>query len=228
MKTPYLTLFLTASILAFSASEASATQFSNAKVGTCYFYQGDQLSLSQRCAIQPLEQEKAPSKTLFWEDNVRTEIKVNSPSDITVDGEEAEAYSQKGRKCYRILKNEKSICFAIDDRESFLLNYGCGTGGCRVLSLMITNVRRNSHKLNGKILNSASFFSFTKTAVKANWGDTRHVGYVYASCRTNEIGYGDKIKGGPNPNSWHKLFGDDRDYTTVMAGRIHYFNALCK
>jgi hypothetical protein len=191
--------------------------------GICEFHEGGKLKLQQSCAI--VFNSDTQSVTLFWEDDVKTYIKTSSPS---VDDAAAEKIQDGDRTCYQINENSNRVCYETSRKKTVRIVHGCGTG-CRVDALLITSVRQNSHKLNGKSLNTASFymrtgqFLYDEQKKRISEGG---ITYAYASCSAKTLGFSQKQ--GKAPETFQKLSGDDFDYTTAAAGRGYYFDALCK
>jgi hypothetical protein len=189
--------------------------------GICEFHEGGKLKLKQSCAI--VSSTETQLVTLFWEDNAKTYIKTSSPS---VDNAAAEKSQDGDRTCYQINENSNRVCYKISRKEPVRLDYGCGVDCGRVHDLLITDIRRASHKLNGKTLNTAVFFSRVNGVGKFSNLSSQDIVYVYASCSTKELGFSTEYK--KAPKSFQQLSGDQMDYTTALSGRGYRFDALCK
>jgi hypothetical protein len=211
------------------ADNSSSTTSSAEKIdalpflpGTCKFYEDSKLKAEQNCAIFS----KAGSQitTLFWEDNVKTKIDTVSSS---VDSLAARNIQDGDWSCYQIQENGKRICYKTSQQKPRYLNHVIGLG-TKAQNLLIGNVRRNSHKLNGKSLNTASLYrrigdNFGGKYEKISDGG---ITYIYASCSARTLGFSSEY--GKAPRTFDDVPTDDTRYS-IYRGKIgHYFDLLCE
>lgn len=224
-----LLLTFTTLVMLSAFSRAANANPGSDRAGICEFYTGDSLQLRQRCAIRQGGGTGSLFAILNWEDGVKTQVDQkwvvkDNGYVTTVDGESAiKEPKKKNSNCYRITKNDRQVCFQADTKEPIRIIHGCGTG-CAVNSIMITNVRRNSHKLNGKKINTSTFFGHV-TGGRGSSGEQGRMRYSYAACSSKEIGFSSEYN--KAPEKLLKLFGNSDDYITAFGAMGYYFDALC-